>query len=183
VTQARAPFGIGADSAFPRASHPIPTLPHRGEGSATRRPLGAPGNLRANLFRNALWIGEGFVIANSHNGVALFRKPTVPFRIPRLSVVRIVPWTVDLNDKAGAMMREIGDESANRRLATDVQFQLSKGFPEPFFRQRHLTSQPLRPGCGSRRMSIMFEPTERTADDRTPPPQWGGGGRGVFTVW
>jgi hypothetical protein len=98
----------------------------------------------------------------------LTRQPRIALSVPGLRLVAVVPGTIDLDYEPRAVVREIRDVPADRRLPANVEMQLPEFRPQPLLRERHLEAKPLRPRNGAGRMPIMLEArregagTERT---------------------
>jgi hypothetical protein len=108
-------------------------------------------------FGDCLRRAQRFAVPDSHDLVALAPKPRVTLGVANLCHFAVVPRTVDLDHQPGAVMREVRDVSADRRLPADVQLQLSQFIPEPLLRERHLAAEPLRPSDRAGRVTIVVE--------------------------
>ena len=100
--------------------------------------MGVSLNLRRDALGHEIRIAECFPVANAHDPVALFGEPHVPLRVMQLSFWVIVPPAIDFDDKAGAMVNEVGDIATDWRLPADVEIQRAKGFPKGPFAGRHI---------------------------------------------
>ncbi|MFZ0269595.1 MAG: hypothetical protein WAL33_18355 [Caulobacter sp.] len=98
-----------------------------------------------NLGRDAIGRGvrvpKRVSIANAKNPIALRVEPRVSLSIVQLGLRQVVTPAIDLDHQLRAVMDEIDDVAAHRRLASDVEVELAKRFPQDALACGHFPAQ------------------------------------------
>jgi hypothetical protein len=77
-------------------------------------------DFRRDTLGHDIRIAERLAIANPHDTVALLGEPGVSLGVTQLGFWVIVPTAIDFNDEARAVVNEVSDIAADRRLPADM---------------------------------------------------------------